>query len=90
VAKVAVFLLLIAVAGRSRVLVRRKLMARVLVGAATPPPPAQGAVRPGLSDAADAGSVWLLRRLVLTEVIIALAMLAITALLGVATPPRPA
>jgi copper transport protein len=90
VAKVAVFLLLIAVAGRSRVLVRRKLMARVLVGAATPPQPARGAVRPGLSDAADAGSVWLLRRLVLTEVIIALAVLAITALLGVATPPRPA
>jgi copper transport protein len=90
VAKVAVFLLLIAVAGRSRVLVRRKLMARVLVGAATPPQPARGAVRPGLSDAADAGSAWLLRRLVLTEVIIALAVLAITALLGVATPPRPA
>jgi copper transport protein len=90
VAKVAVFLLLIAVAARSRVLVRRKLMARVLVGAATPPRPARGAVRPGLSDAADAGSVWLLHRLVLTEVIIALAVLAITALLGVATPPRPA
>jgi copper transport protein len=90
VAKVAVFLLLIAVAGRSRVLVRRRLMARVLIGAATPPQPARDAVRPGLSDAADARSVWLLRRLVLTEVIIALAVLAITALLGVATPPRPA
>jgi copper transport protein len=79
VAKVAVFLLLIAVAARSRVLVRRKLMARVLVGAATPPRPARGAVRPGRSDAADAGSVWLLRRLV-----------AVTAPLGFAPPPRPA
>jgi len=46
VAKVAVFLLLIAVAARSRVLVRRKLMARVLVGPATPPRPARGGVRP--------------------------------------------
>jgi putative copper export protein len=38
----------------------------------------------------DDGSLWLLRRLVLIEVIIAVAVLAITALLGVATPPRPA
>src|ERR671912_132672 len=68
----AVFLLLIAVAARSRVLVRRKLMARVLVGAATSPRPAPGGARPGLSEVADAGSVWLLRRLVLAEVIIAL------------------
>jgi len=32
----------------------------------------------------------LLRRLVLTEVIIAIVVLAVTALLGIATPPRPA
>jgi copper transport protein len=89
-AKVTVFLLLIAVAARSRALVRRKLMARVLVGAATPPRPAPGGVRPGLSEAADAESVRLLRRLVLAEVIIALVVLAVTALLGIATPPRPA
>ena len=87
VAKVAVFLLLIAVAARSRVLVRRKLMARVLVGAATSPRPAPGASGPGLSEAADAGSVRLLRRLVLAEVIIALVVLAVTALLGITTPP---
>ncbi len=36
------------------------------------------------------GSLWLLRRLVLTEVIIAVAILAITALLGIATQPKPA
>jgi copper transport protein len=90
VAKVAVFLLLIAVAARSRVLVRRKLMARILVGAATSPRPARGGVRPGLSQAADAESVRLLRRLVLAEVIIALMVLAVTALLGIATPPRAA
>src|ERR687897_764417 len=87
VAKVAVFLLLIAVAARSRVLVRRKLLARVLVGAATSPRPAPGGARPGLSEAADAGSVRLLRRLVLAEVIIALVVLAVTALLGITTPP---
>jgi copper transport protein len=87
VAKVAVFLLLIAVAARSRVLVRRKLMARVLVGAAAPPRPARGGVCPGLSEAADAESVRLLRRLVLAEVIIALVVLAVTALLGITTPP---
>jgi copper transport protein len=88
VAKVAVFLLLLAVAARSRVLVRRKLMAQILVGAATPPRPARGASRPGLSEAADAESVRLLRRLVLAEVIIALVVLAVTALLGIATPPK--
>ncbi len=87
-AKVAVFLLLIAVAARSRALVRRKLMARSLVGPATPPRPAQDGVRPGLSEAADAESVRLLRRLVLAEVIIALVVLAVTALLGIATPPK--
>jgi copper transport protein len=87
-AKVAVFLLLIAVAARSRVLVRRKLMARVLVGPATPPRTARGGARPDLSEAADAGSVWLLRRLVLAEVIIAVVVLAVTALLGIATPPK--
>ena len=38
----------------------------------------------------DGGSLWLLRRLVLTEAIIALVVLAITALLGIATPPGPA
>jgi len=31
--------------------------------------------------------VWLLRRLVLAEVIIALVVLAVTALLGITTPP---
>ena len=36
----------------------------------------------------DGGSLWLLRRLVLTEVIVAVAVLAITALLGIATPPK--
>jgi copper transport protein len=76
-AKVAVFVVLIAVAGRSRTLVRRRLTARVLVGAA--PQPA--------GDDADAGSVWLLRRLVLAEAAAAIVVLAITALLGLATPP---
>jgi copper transport protein len=90
VAKVAVFLLLIAVAGRSRVLVRRKLMARALVGAAAPDRQARGAARPGLSDDTDTSSLWLLRRLVLAEVTIAMVVLAITALLGIATPPRAA
>jgi putative copper export protein len=37
---------------------------------------------------ADAGSLWLLRRLVLAEVAIAIVVLAVTALLGIATPPR--
>jgi len=78
VAKVAAFLLLIAVAGRSRVLVRRRLMAMELVGAAPARPSAD----------ADAGSLWLLRRLVLAEVAIAIVVLAVTALLGIATPPR--
>jgi copper transport protein len=88
--KVTVFLLLLAVAARSRVLVRRKLMAQILVGAATSPRPARGASGPGLREAADAKSVRLLRRLVLAEVIIALMVLAVTALLGIATPPRAA
>ena len=87
-AKVAVFLLLIAVAGRSRVLVRRRLTARALVGAAAPEQHARGAARPGLSDDADTGSLWLLRRLVLAEVVIAVVVLAVTALLGIATPPK--
>jgi len=90
VAKVVVFLLLIAVAGRSRVLVRRKLTARALVDAAAPPQHAGGAARPPLSDDTDAGSLWLLRRLVLAEVAIAVVVLAVTALLGIATPPRAA
>jgi putative copper export protein len=47
-------------------------------------------MRPDLSDDADNGSLWLLRRLVLAEVIIALMVLAVTALLGIATPPRAA
>jgi len=88
VVKVAAFLLLVAVAGRSRVLVRRKLTAKAFVGAAAPDRPARGAAPPGLSD--DAGSLGLLRRLVLAEVIIAVVVLAVTALLGIATPPRAA
>jgi copper transport protein len=84
-AKVAVFLLLIAVAAQSRVVVRRKLTARVLVGAARPDPPTKDAALRGMSDG---GSLWLLRRLVLAEVVIAIVVLAVTALLGIATPPR--
>src|SRR5829696_2566573 len=89
VAKVVVFLLLIVVAGRSRVLVRRKLMARASVGAAAPDRDRGDAARPHLGDI-DGGSLWLLRRLVLTEVIIAIVLLAVTALLGIATPPKAA
>ncbi len=89
-AKVAVFLLLIAVAGRSRVVVRRKLMARALVGATAPDRDEQRGARPELGDDPDNGSLWLLRRLVLAEVIIAVVVLAVTALLGIATPPRAA
>jgi copper transport protein len=88
VTKVAVFLLLIAIAGRSRVLVRRRLLARALVGAAAPHRHPGDAARPGRSEAADNGSVRLLRRLVLAEVLIAVVVLAVTALLGIATPPR--
>jgi copper transport protein len=84
VAKVTAFLLLIAVAGQSRRLARRKLTARVLIGA--PDRRGPGAALPGLTD--DARSLWLLRRLVLAEVIIAIVVLAVTALLGIATPPR--
>jgi len=87
VAKVAVFLVLVAFAGRSRVLVRRKLTARALVGAGAPDRPV-GAPRPGLTD--DAESRSLLRRLVLAEVVIAIVVLAVTALLGIATPPTAA
>jgi copper transport protein len=90
VAKVAVFLVLIAVAGRSRVLVRRKLTARAAVGAAAPHRHPGDATRPGPTNDADNGSLWLLRRLVLAEVIIAVVVLAVTALLGIATPPRTA
>ncbi len=86
VAKVAVFLLLIAVAARSRVLVRRRLTARALVGTAAPHRHGTDAAPAHLSD--HVGSLWLLRRLVLTEVVIAIVVLAITALLGLATPPR--
>jgi len=86
VAKVAVVLLLIAVAGRSRVLVRRRLTARALVGAAAPHEPGPDAAP--LSD--HAGSPWLLRRLILAEVVIAIVVLAVTALLGIATPPTAA
>jgi copper transport protein len=89
VAKVAAFLLLIAIAGQSRVLVRRKLTARALVGAAAPHRQTRDAGGPGMGDV-DGGSLWLLRRLVLIEVIIAIVVLAITALLGITTPPRPA
>jgi hypothetical protein len=83
VVKGAAFLLLIAVAGRNRALVRRKLTARALVGA--PDSPGPGAALAGPSDH---GSQWLLRRLVLAEVIIAIMVLAVTALLGIATSPR--
>jgi copper transport protein len=89
VVKVAAFLLLIVVAGRSRVLVRRKLMARALVGAAARDRDRGDAGGPGMGDV-DGGSLWLLRRLVLTEVIVAVVVLAITALLGIATPPKAA
>jgi copper transport protein len=89
-AKVAVFLLLIAVAGQSRVLVRRKLTARAFVGAAASYQHAGDAARSPLGADADAGSLWLLRRLVLAEVAIAIVVLAVTALLGIATPPRAA
>jgi copper transport protein len=87
VAKVAVFLLLIAVAGRSRVLVRRRLTARALAGAAAPHQRPTAAAGPGPGDDVDARSQWLLRRLVLAEVVIAIVVLAVTALLGIATPP---
>jgi copper transport protein len=87
-AKVAVFVVLIAVAARSRVLVRRKLTARALAGAAAPHRPARAAALPRLAgDDADAGSLSLLRRLVLAEITIAIVVLVITALLGIATPP---
>ena len=79
VAKVAAFVVLIAVAGRSRALVRRRLTARARVLAGVAPRPA--------GDDADARSAWLLRRLVLAEVATAIVVLAITALLGLATPP---
>jgi copper transport protein len=88
VAKVVVFLLLIAVAGQSRALVRRRLTARVLVAAAAPGHHAEAAAPAGPGDGVDTSSPWLLRRLVLAEVIIAIVVLAVTALLGVATPPR--
>jgi len=88
VAKVAVVLLLITVAGRSRVLVRRRRTARALVGAAAPHQPVPDAAPARLSDHAE--SLWLLRRLVLAEVVIALVVLAVTALLGIATPPTAA
>jgi putative copper export protein len=59
-----------------------------LVGAAAPHRQARDAASSGLSEATDAESLSLLRRLVLTEVIIAVVVLAVTALLGIATPPR--
>jgi copper transport protein len=88
VAKVAAFLILVAVAGRSRVLVRRRLTA--LVGAGALDLGARGAAGPSRGDDSDASSLWLLRRLVLAEVAIAIVVLAVTALLGIATPPRAA
>jgi hypothetical protein len=88
---VAVFVVLIAVAARSRVLVRRKLTARALAGAAAPHRPARAAALPRLAgDDGDAGSLWLLRRLVLAEITVAIVVLVITALLGIATPPNAA
>jgi copper transport protein len=87
VAKVAAFVVLIAVAGRSRALVRRRLTARVLAGTAPPDHQASDAAFPRLAgDDADARAL-LLRRLVLAEIAIAIVVLAITALLGIATPP---
>jgi hypothetical protein len=80
-----VFLLLLAVAARSRVLVRRRLTARALVAAAPHQQAADAA--PAHLSHHDVESVWLLRRLVLAEVIIALVVLAVTALLGITTPP---
>jgi copper transport protein len=88
VSKVAVFLLLLGFAGTSRALVRRKLTARALVGAASSRQPAGGLGPARLSDDGDASSIWLLRRLVLAELAIALLVLAITALLGITMPPR--
>jgi copper transport protein len=88
-AKVGVFLLLVALAGRSRVLVRRNLAARALVAAARRQP-ARGAAPTRLRDDASARSIRLLRRLVLAEMAIAFLVLAITALLGIATPPTAA
>jgi copper transport protein len=87
VGKVAAFLVLLGFAGYSRVLVRRKLTARALVGAAASHQPAGASGPARLSDDADVRSVWLLRRLVLAELAIALLVLAITALLGITTPP---
>jgi copper transport protein len=84
VGKVAVFLLLVGVAARSRVLVRRRLTARAIAGAATGPAP------PGLREEVADGSPWLLRRLVLAEVLIAVVVLVVTALLGIAAPPATA
>ena len=86
VGKVAVFLLLMGFAGYSRALVRRKLTARAFVAAASHQ--SAGASEPArLSDDGDTGSIWLLRRVVLAEMAIALLVLAITALLGITTPP---
>jgi copper transport protein len=88
VSKVAVFLVLLAFAGASRAVVRRKLAARALVGAASSHQPAGGLGPARLSNDADASSISLLRRLVLAEMAIALLVLAITALLGITTPPK--
>jgi putative copper export protein len=68
--------------------VRRKLTARAFVGAAVPDHDARGLGPARLTNDADASSIWLLRRLVLAEMAIALLVLAITALLGITTPPR--
>jgi copper transport protein len=88
VAKVGAFLLLVAFAGRSRVLVRRQLTGRALVDATAPHQPAEGAAPARLSHDADTRSIQLLRKLVLAEMAIALLVLAITALLGITTPPQ--
>jgi putative copper export protein len=90
VGKVAVFLLLMGFASSSRTLVRRKLTARALVGAAASHQHAGGTGPARLNDDVDARSIWLLRRLALAEMAIALLVLAITALLGITTPPRAA
>ena len=81
--KLAAFLLLVAVAGRSRVLVRRRLAAAAAVGAAL----GGGAGPPGPGDP-GAAPARLLRRLVLAEAVIALLVLALTAVLGITAPPR--
>jgi copper transport protein len=85
--KVALFLVLLVFAGYSRALVRRKLTAGALVDAAASHPPPGGGGPARLGDDADARAIWLLRRSVIAEMATALLVLAVTALLGITTPP---